>query len=332
MNHKGNILYVATHGLGDLIMSLPALEYIADHAYELVVLVRDNSQKEYLTHTSKITYKEVLVLDNYLKLGILYGKILLLCKLLSFRFICAIPQMNLNLRIFNFLLFFAFVKKRKQSIASLKKALDSSPRVGKKHKIDFNIEIASEIMNTRPSDMPTPKWKSRDIKSHKILKIALAPGSGEIESFKRWPSNYYSDLSKKIIFFFPNAEIKIYGTPSEENLCKDIEKLSDNSASYVGKCSVSDLYDSFRKSSICISSCNGASHVAAHAGANVFVINGPSNLAFTGAYCEKRFEVTNNLECSPCYRPDFITGCGNPICITEISPDQVMSVIRKIMD
>ena len=250
MKQKKHILYVATHGLGDLIMSLPAVEYISDHGYELVALVRDNSQKEYLKHTSRIKYKDILVLNYYMNLGLVYGKVLLVLKLFSFRFYRAIPQMCINLKLFNLLLFFALVKKRKISVTVLKKAEDSSPRVGKKHKVNFNIEMASEIMNTRPPCLPIPKWKSRDIKSHHILKIALAPGSGEVESFKRWPSYCYAELSKKIMFFFPNAKIKIYGTPSEDRLCKEIERLSGNTASYSGQCSVSKLYDALKECSI----------------------------------------------------------------------------------
>jgi ADP-heptose:LPS heptosyltransferase len=331
MKQKKHILYVATHGLGDLIMSLPAIEYISDNGYELVALVRDNSQKEYLKHTSRIKYKDILVLNYYMNLGLIYGKVLLVLKLFSFRFYRAIPQMNLNMKRFNFLLFFAFVKERNLSSQVLKKALDCSPRKGKKHKVDINIEMASKIMDSKLPRLPTPMWTSSKITSkQQKFKIALAPGSGEVESFKRWSIRNYADLSKKIMSFFPNSEIKIYGTPVESELCRNIEKLSENSASFVGNCSVSELYDSLKESSICISTCNGASHVAAHAGANVIVINGPSNLAFTGAFCDKRFEITNNLKSSSSYRSEYDLWKSKSFGPVP-SVDQVFETILRIL-
>ena len=198
MKPNEHILYIATHGLGDLIMSLPAIEFLSDQGYRLTVLVKDKTQKEYLEYTTSFKQCDVLVLDEHLKLGRIRGKVLLIWKLWSSRFAAAIPQMNLSERLFNLLLRLAFVRKRKLSVLVLKTALDSSPRVGNKHKVDFNIEMAAKIINASPPQMPTPVWSSRPVQSKLAPRIALAPGSGEIEAFKRWPASLYADLSKKI--------------------------------------------------------------------------------------------------------------------------------------
>ena len=87
---NGNILYVAPHGLGDLIMSLPAIELILDNGYRLTVLVKSNSERQYLEHTTNHQQFEILVLDEYRNLGLLSGMTRLFWKLLSSRFIAAI--------------------------------------------------------------------------------------------------------------------------------------------------------------------------------------------------------------------------------------------------
>jgi ADP-heptose:LPS heptosyltransferase len=325
------ILYVAPHALGDLVMSLPAISFLLEQGFKVTLLVKSNAEKDYFEYTSSLENCSVLVINEYQKLGAITGNLLLIWKLLSFRFSAAVPQMNVNYKLFYWMLLFALVKKRKRSVTTLRQALDSSPRTGKKHKVDYNIEMAATIIGATPPSFPTPVWTSRLPKSKFALKIALAPGSGEIEAFKRWPAGHYAVLSKKILRLFPNADIRIYGTANEVELCKEIEEKSGGAALFAGLSSVGGLYSALNASDISISSCNGASHVAAHAGATVIVINGPSNLAFTGAYCSERFEVSNNLECSPCYRPDFITGCGNPICITEVATDAVVETVRHIL-
>jgi ADP-heptose:LPS heptosyltransferase len=331
MKSDQRILYVATHALGDLIMSLPAINFLSNQGFRVTLLVRSNTEKDFFEHTTSLKNCNVLVINEYRKLGAIIGILLLIWKLFTSRFTAAVPQMNVNEKLFNLLLRLILVKKPKLSVSVLRKALNSSPRVGKKHKVDFNIEMASQIIGVSPISWPTPVWESRFPKSKLAPRIALAPGSGAVEAFKRWPASHYAALSRKILHLFPNADIRIYGSASEAELCKEIEKKSGGTALFAGLISVGVFYDALKASDISISSCNGASHVAAHAGATVIVINGPSNLAFTGAYCSERFEVSNKLECSPCYRPDFITGCGNPICITEVDVDAVVETVRHIL-
>ena len=327
----GHILYVAPHGLGDLSMSLPAIEFLSEQGYRLTVLVKSNAEKNYFEYTTSFKSCDVLVIDEYRKLGAFRGMAKLIWKLFLARFVAAVPQMNVNERLFNILLLVTFIRWRSLSVSVLEEAVGTRPTVRNKHKVDINIELASRIIGARTPSALFPGWKSSPPKSRCAPKIALAPGSGEVESHKRWPASRYAALSITLMSLYPNAVIEIFGSPNEAKLCRDIAKQSNGMASFAGVGSVTDLYDALKDSDICIANCNGASHVAAHAGSIVIGIYGPTEAAFTGAHCNSMFEVNLKLKCSPCYRKGYISGCGNPICLTDLNESLVVGVVRRIL-
>lgn len=329
MNKEINVLYVAPHGLGDLIMSIRAIEFLAMQGCRIFVMVKSRSEREYLEYTTNLDLAEVIVLDEYRARGKVIGSLLLLCKLLCIRFAAAVPQMNVNLKQLALMLRLSGVKMHKRSVSALREAMGDGNRIWSRHKVALNVDIAARILQ-----LPTTSasvWPSRSICSKSAPRIALAPGSGEVESHKRWPASHYAALARRLIKYFPDAEIRIYGAPNERQLCKEIEAASNGAASCAEVGSVTDLYDAMKHTDICVANCNGASHVAAHAGAIVVGIYGPTQAEHTGAFCSQVHPVSLNMECSPCYRRGYISGCGQPVCMTELDVEIVSEEVRQIL-
>jgi len=328
---KRQVLYVAPHGLGDLIMSIRAMEFLADQDVQVSVMVKSLSEREYLQHTTNLNFSDYIVLDEYRGRGKLIGTAALVLRLRRAQFSAAIPQMNVNLKQFDLLLRLAGVKGRETSVSVLRDAARAGECIWSRHKVDMNVHMAAHILGLPAPTKPAAVWPSRATRSTSAPQISLAPGSGEIEAHKRWPASHYAALACNIMASYPNAEIRIYGAPNEADLCKEIETCSNGAAVTADVGSVSDLYEAMRKSDICIANCNGASHVAAHAGATVVGIYGPTQAEHTGAHCSRMFQVTRNLDCSPCYRRGYITGCGNPVCLTKLEVETVSETVLGIL-
>ena len=56
--------------------------------------------------------------------------------------------------------------------------------------------------------------------------LVFAPGSGELEKHKRWPSTYYSKLADLLISI--NINIVIIGSKNEEDLIKEMSNKTNN--------------------------------------------------------------------------------------------------------
>jgi heptosyltransferase-2 len=156
--------------------------------------------------------------------------------------------------------------------------------------------------------------------------ICFAPGSGEIERHKRWPSSSYSTLGEMILKKGPEFRIMIIGSVYEQNLLNEIKNDLKFYGSRVITIAVSEVMVTVAAISLCdcmVVGCSGSSHLASIVGTPVVGLYGPTNPGFTGPFFEKNRIVRVGLKCSPCYRINFNEGCGDPICMKMIEPREV---------
>lgn len=331
MANESHTLYVAPHGLGDLIMSIRAIEFLAEKSEKLSVMVKGENEANYLTHSTSLVLNDVLIVDEYRKKNKLLFALSLIWRLKSGGYSIAVPQMNVNQSYLKYMLAWGGVKSRETSLRVLQESTLKKGSGYQFHKVDMNVEMAAKILGISPPNKPSQVWPSREIRDIAAPKIALAPGSGEVESHKRWPVRNYAKLARLIRAKSPRSKILIFGSPSEKGICAEIEAESGGAAIVSKTSSTTDLYDAMLDIDICIANCNGASHVASHAGATVVGLFGPTQASHTGPHCDRLITVSRHLACSPCYQRDFITGCGNPICMTGLEVSVVSEVVLGLL-
>jgi ADP-heptose:LPS heptosyltransferase len=257
---------------------------------------------------------------------------MLLWALRKTQFEAAVSQMNVNLRQFDLLLRVLRVGRRRTSVTALRDFTTQDSTVWDRHKVDLNIDLVTTVLDLSDQVNLAATWPSRVPRSNTAPRIALAPGSGEVEAHKRWPAARYAQLAVKIIAVYPDAEIRVYGAPNEAELCAEVAALSKEAATVAKVRSVTELFDAFCEVDICVANCNGASHVAAHAGAVVVGVYGPTQAEHTGAHASSMIKISRDLECSPCYRRGYITGCGDPICLTDLPDCRVADAVFAILE
>jgi hypothetical protein len=76
-----------------------------------------------------------------------------------------------------------------------------------------------------------------------------------------------------------------------------------------------------------VTACSGIAHLASLADVPIVGLFGPTNPGFTGPFSDKLRVVKLNLPCSPCYGTDFVTGCGNAICMSMLYPEIVFDAV-----
>jgi ADP-heptose:LPS heptosyltransferase len=160
--------------------------------------------------------------------------------------------------------------------------------------------------------------------------VAIAPGSGVVEAHKRWPVPQFRRLVKNLLAHSPAISVVLFGSPAEAPL---LHELVDGRSAGEGRCRVvaeSDVRRAVALLSHChsvVTGCSGAAHMAAAADVPIVGLFGPTNPGFTGPFSPKLRAIRRDLTCSPCYRTDFIRGCGEPVCMSGIEPDTVLAAV-----
>lgn len=209
------------------------------------------------------------------------------------------------------------------------------------HKTDFYLRFARVsglIDEGRPAGTigyevrwaePTePSWLNKN------TYIILSPGSGKVEAHKRWPAESYIELGRRLLARGAGLHVVICGSESERELVSAIAEAVEPAGL---KChpviglQTRSLFRLYRGAVCVVAGCSGATHVAAATDTPIIGLYGPTNPGYTGPNTQKLYVVRLGLSCSPCYRPNFRTGCGNPVCMSAIPVDVVARSIDAVL-
>lgn len=153
------------------------------------------------------------------------------------------------------------------------------------HKVDRHLKIISKYLGKEINPFLRNDYLFRRISNenrNKILPsdkyIVFAPGSGEYERFKRWPIREYISFGKYICNNY-DWNIAIVGADYEKDLCNKIANgiNSAKAKELCGKLSVSQLKWIYARSQFVIGADAGGMHFAKTCGAKVVVLFGPGN-------------------------------------------------------
>lgn len=335
------ILIVNTHGMGDVVMTMPTIKKFLELGYKVSLLIKSRLEEELLRAVCPNNANlECLLFSSFQNQGIT-GYWSLLKVLRGGNFDIAMAAHSSHDVKFNTLAYLSGSSFR-VGLGGRLAFLNSSNVNGykAKHKAGRNLEIATYVDSKINYESPDiPKYKSQnskiEIKSKYTLNlneeiIALAPGCGEVEKHKRWPIEKYAELAKQLSQ--AGKQVIVLGGPGEESLGEYIcdSSKSINVHNFVGKISIQETLDLLFASSSLVANCNGLSHLGSLIeGLQIIGLFGPTDPYLTGPLSNELKIVSQNLDCSPCYKRGYITGCGNPVCMKNI---EVENVYKTVVD
>ena len=320
---KYRVLYVATHGIGDLILSIPVIHALKE--FGLVILTNSSNEISFLesVYGDKITYY------SYNDINFI-NRIILIFKLILYDFEYIIPQVDISPKKFKILKF----------ILNLGVTKDDFYYISNRsyNKLINNINIAKKYFNNKliiNYFYPTLNIKE-SLKINEFLKlniynyVLVAPGSFDKEKHKRWPADYYA----KLINFLHDKYGYVFvlvGDSKEANICKEISRnVKSIIYDFSGKITINELIILVKYSKFTLSNCNSVSHISSLFNVKHFGFYGPTDYIYTGPYSTNSTQITLSLECSPCYTSTNTTGCGNPICLINLTPEYALNFFKNI--
>ena len=270
-----NILVIKHGSLGDIFLSIGAIQTIRNHypAARLILLTQSNYKKILMNlpdvdtileddrgfviqSTIKLIryikkYKISLIIDlqnsSRTQLYNFFSKIFTDTKILSARKFSTYPY--------------------KQKPLGLQHITDNHKEQLKKIGIDnYQISNLNWMIKNNKIDIEKPY-------------VIFIPGASKIGDYKKWPSNYFG----KIANYLANKNYDIYLTGSnlDEDVINEIIKICPMAKNKINESKIDDFYDLCLKSSLIISNDTGPAHIAGLSNQHLIWLANDNKISFS---------------------------------------------------
>lgn len=144
---------------------------------------------------------------------------------------------------------------------------------------------------------------------------------------KLWRDDRFVGLAKKLIEE-KKLQAVLAGSPSDkEELDRMAASIGKGSVNMAGDTDLKELFALFSLAAFAVTVDSGPMHIAAASGARTVALFGPTAPWRTGPYGKGHVIVRKGLPCSPCFK----RVCASPKCMQEITVEEVLDGIEKIL-
>lgn len=149
--------------------------------------------------------------------------------------------------------------------------------------------------------------------------------TGATKAANKWLPEAFAELADKL---YNTRSIKciLTGGPEDKSFSGKIISIAQSGPiDLTGKTSVGELSEVIKDAEAVVSCDTGPMHLAIANGTKTIALFGPSNPERTGPY--KGTVIQKPASCSPCNKKE----CDNPICMKQITADDVFDALVKII-
>ena len=163
--------------------------------------------------------------------------------------------------------------------------------------------------------------------------VLLNPNASDLLPLRKWPSERFAELARRILTAYPNALVALTGAPSErsaaEALCRQID--SPRVVSLAGRTTLRELLTLYTLADILVTNDSGPGHFAALTPVAVVVLFGPETPLLFGPLSSTARVIWKRLACSPCvsvFNHRF-SPCTDNVCMQLIEVDEVFQAVAE---
>ncbi|WP_195394981.1 glycosyltransferase family 9 protein [Veillonella parvula] len=338
-----NILVEIMHGLGDTVCALALLKgvrYLYPDA-KLTVLCKMNAGRD-IVESSYIPIDKIIVLDVYKNIYT------------SFKTIINLRKQNFDIGISAGI---TPVKKSQlfMKLCGVKQHLGF--QASGTNKYDYDIHFVEANVKTIGLDF-NDEFRPQlyiDINSDKIIDhyfygldksrpiIGICIGNADPSLTNRWlrtgrvfPKAWGITRMRELIKLLVNKDYQVVliGGNQEEPLLEELHEFLGLSkvVNLVGKCSIKQSMAAIKRCTCSIGIDTGMQHIAGALSVPTVSIFGPTNPKYIGPFSKCSYFVEHEVSCKYCYGTDRYIHCKHRRCLTEISPQQVMDIVERVLE
>ena len=224
----------------------------------------------------------------------------------------------------------------KKKVGALVEEITFSSEV--KHAVDITKQMFKSIVSQKIFENSAPRLVGTDVTTVKEKYnlpdkfIIISPSNSHqkrnILNYRAWENESWRALIEKL-----NKEIPVVmiGNKGEDEFFTKLKPYPQKVIDLVGKTPLIDLIGVIEAATGLVATDTGTAHISSAVNTEVFTLIGPTPADVTGPYQTKNNKVhiiSQNLECSPCYKTEVMKNCKDNICMKEISVDKVYNTIK----
>jgi ADP-heptose:LPS heptosyltransferase len=160
--------------------------------------------------------------------------------------------------------------------------------------------------------------------------ILLNPNASDLLPLRKWPTERYVDLARRLLERFANVSIGMTGAPDEAEAIRLVAAQvgSPRCFSFAGKTTLPQLLVLYTLSELLITNDSGPAHFASMTPITVITLFGPETPLLFRALTPRAIPIWMQLPCSPCVNAynNRQSPCRDNICMKSISVDHVFTI------
>jgi len=164
--------------------------------------------------------------------------------------------------------------------------------------------------------------------------ILINANASDMLPLRRWPTERYEELAKRLIEKFPSLHIAFTGSSEETEKAMQIVNAvnSQRCFSMTGKTTLKQLMLLYCLADVLITNDSGPAHFAALTDIQVITLFGPETPKLFGAIGERSHILWKNIPCSPCVSAynNRNSVCEDNVCMQRISVDEVFDLVCQL--
>jgi len=165
--------------------------------------------------------------------------------------------------------------------------------------------------------------------------VILNPNASDLLPLRKWPTERFVELGRRILASHPDATVVVTGAPSEETAASAVAQAigSTRVISVAGKTRLRDLMVLYTMADVLVTNDSGPGHFASMTRIDTVVLFGPETPALYGPLGPNTHTIWAGLACSPCINPfnHRISPCTNNVCMQSISVPQVFGQVMELL-
>lgn len=166
--------------------------------------------------------------------------------------------------------------------------------------------------------------------------IMLNANASDLMPMRRWPSQRYVELARRLLKKYPDVVIAFTGAPSEAPAVKKLvaQVGSQRCGSLAGKTSLRQLLVAYGLAEVLVTNDSGPAHFATLTPIDVVVLFGPETPRLFAAQSPRTHALWAGLACSPCITAfnDRTSACRDNVCMQKITVDHVFAEVCRVFD
>ena len=165
--------------------------------------------------------------------------------------------------------------------------------------------------------------------------VLLNPNASDLLPLRRWPTERFIALGRRILADHPDVTLAITGAPSEAPAAREIAReIGPDVLCLAGHTTLRELIVLYTLADVLVTNDSGPGHFSSLTNITSIVLFGPETPEVFGPLGRDTHALRANIACSPCVNPfnHRFSPCNDNVCMRMIDLDQVYELVAARLE